>query len=642
MSTLQIGDTLDTFAIDKIVHGGAMARIYRAVDLLTDQRVVLKIPLGDLFNHPMRFYHYQNEERIGRFLDHPNIVRFLYRKRSRPYIIQEYVEGQELRTLVGPGRTIPLERACSLVVQLARTLAYLHDQGICHLDLKPENIIITGQGTIRLLDFGLAIRKGMEDLLGEDFPVPHGTPYYIAPEQLQKRQYQEASDIYSLGVIFYEMLTGHLPFPRSRKTSITRWRLKVVPVPPRFHVPDLPPRLQEIILTCLERDMTARFQSGSELARALEQWQTAPVTRVGTKNRKPWQWLAFFLPSPPPLAQEDQTSLKDGAKKCCHVLGAVINDNASEPVAEEVRRLALLNQGQATLLFVIEDEGDDQLLKYRRQMEGDEFRQRLETFIQRFRHYNLDPTIRLVRGQVVETILEIGDKIQAELIVLGPPRRPLSLFRQSVVDAVTAGSRAQVLIAHPHDNDEAWKLVRHPPRDLTSRQVLVLELFLIDCWFDHVAWLGDLALALIRKTAPPPDPRAHHCCIQEWLEHLRSFSSWQKVAELLEPVHREMHAIGEDMRTCAGNDETLKSLYLHQALPCACRFREQLRQVSRLIRNLSGQRQLKHLSTLSATCCPVYATTMPMGGPLLQLHTIRKYMENRSGPSISTDSGKFT
>ncbi len=642
MSTLQIGDTLDTFAIDRIVHGGAMARIYRAVDLLTDQRVVLKIPLGDIFNHPMRFYHYQNEERIGRFLDHPGVVRFLYRKRSRPYIIQEYVEGQELRTLVGPGRTIPLERACSLVGQLARTLAYLHDQGICHLDLKPENIIITSQGTTRLLDFGLATRRGMEDLLGEDFPVPHGTPYYIAPEQLQKRQYVEASDLYSLGVILYEMLTGHLPFPRSGKLSITRWRLKVPPVPPRCHAPDLPPQLQEIILTCLERDITARFGSGLELARALDHWRNAPVTELGTRTRNPWQWVAFLLPSPPPLAQADPADHLSDGKKCYHVLGAVINDNAAEPVVEEVRHQALLNHGLATLLFVIEDEGDDQFLKYRRQIEGEQFRQRLETFIQRFRHYNLDPTIRLVRGHVVETILEIADKIQAELIVLGPPRRPDSLFSQSVVDAVMAGSHAPVLIAHPLDNDEIWKLVARPPHDLTGRQVLALDLFLIDCWFDHVAWIGDLALALVRKTAPPPDPGTHHCCIQEWLELLRSSPGWQEVGELLEPIHTEIHAIGEDMQTRAGEDEALKSLYLHRALPCACRFREQLQKVSRLVRNLSGQRQLEQLTTLSATCCPVYATTMPFGGPLLQLHTIRQYMENHPGPSTSGTSGRST
>jgi len=122
MATLQVGDTIDTFTIEEILYGGGMAQIYRAIDLLTDQTVALKVPLGDILNHPMRFYHYQNEERIGRFLNHPGVVRFYYRKRSRQYIIQEYVAGKELRTLVGPGKTLSVAGAMPLIRQLAEAL----------------------------------------------------------------------------------------------------------------------------------------------------------------------------------------------------------------------------------------------------------------------------------------------------------------------------------------------------------------------------------------------------------------------------------------------------------------------------------------------------------------------------------------
>ncbi|WP_457573667.1 protein kinase domain-containing protein [Desulfolithobacter sp.] len=636
MSYLQIGDTLDTFTIDRIIHGGAMARIYRAVDLLTDQTVILKIPRGDIFNHPVRFYHYQNEERIGRFLDHPGIVRFFYRKRSRPYIIQEYVEGRELRTLVGRGKTMATDTACSLIRQLARTLIYLHDQSICHLDLKPENVIITDQGTTKLLDFGLATREGMDDLLAVDFSVPHGTPYYIAPEQLLGRRHLPASDLYSLGVIFYEMVTGHLPFPRSRKTSITRWRLKVEPVPPRYYAPDIPPQLQQIILTCLERHVPARYQSSHELLQALEQYPTARVTEAGNRTDKPWQWLGFFLPSPSAPMQPEDTGPQT-ENNHYHILGAIANDDTADPVVEVVRHRTLLKHGLATLLVVIDDQDDTGLLQYSREIEGERFRRRLEDFIQRFRHYNLDPTIRLVRGEVIETILEIAEKIHADLIVLGPPRRPEAIFSQSVVDAVTSRSPTPVLISLPDDNNTVWQLADCTPQSLTRNQVLTLDLFFIDCWFDHVEWLGDMALALLRNTAPPPDTGAQQCCIGRWLNMMRPRTDWQEMADLLEPIHNEIHAIVEKMRFSAGKAEpgTLRLLYLHQALPCACRFRDQLQLVSRRIRKLSGHPELEQLATLSAASCPVYATTIPRGGPLLQLHTIRQYMEDQpeQGPS---------
>lgn len=622
MSSLKVGDILDTFTIDRVLHGGAMASIYRARDLLTGQTVVLKVPLGDVFNHPVRFYHYQNEERIGRYLDHPGVVRFFYRRRSRPYIILEYLPGRELRALVGPGRMVETDRACRLVVRIARILEYLHGQGICHLDLKPENIILTEEDHPRLLDFGLASRRGMEDLLGEDFPVPHGTPYYIAPEQLQVRVHLEASDLYSLGVLFYEMLTGHLPFPRSRKVSVTRWRLKVDPVPPRWYVPEIPPQLQQIILTCLERDPGRRY-TAADLVRDLENHPALPVTAAGERRRRPWQWRALFLPAPPvPKLPEPRV---DEERHPYRVLGTVVNDDTSDAVVEIARRRTLLHHGQATLLFVIEAE-DETFLRYSREVEGERFRHRLERYIQLFRHYNLDPTIRLVRGEVVETILDIAERIRADLIVLGPPRRRGTLFSQSVIDAVTGASRRPVLVAtEERVRNAVWSLPEHTPGELDGSQVLDLDLFLIDCWFDHVEWLADLALALVRKTEPAAERDVQDCCLARWLELLHARPAWQEVVALLEPVHDELRTIAREMRAADGEDQ-LRGLYLDRALPCACRFRRQLQRVSNLVRHLSGNQGLELVPSLSALLCPVYSDGVPTGGPLLQLHTLREYM----------------
>ena len=630
MATLQVGDTIDTFTIEEILYGGGMAQIYRAVDLLTDQTVALKVPLGDILNHPVRFYHYQNEERIGRFLNHPGVVRFFYRKRSRQYIIQEYVAGKELRTLVGPGKTLPIESARALIQQLARALTYLHDQKICHLDLKPENVILTDTGAIKLIDFGLAIKEGIDDLLAEDFSTPHGTPYYIAPEQLVARQHMITSDLYSLGVMFYEMLTGHLPFPRSKKRSTTRWRLKVAPVPPRYYVPDIPPQIQQIILRCLERNPEDRYRNTKNFLHDLQHYQDLPVTRHGDERRKPWQWLGFFLPSPS-LNLPSNTKIKASDQQHYRILGAVANDDTADSVVEEVRHRALIHRGDTTLLFVIEDEDDSHLLQYSREVEGEQFRRRLENFILRFRHYNLDPTIRLIRGSVIETILELAENIKADLIVLGPPRKPNSIFFQSIVDTVTEKSSSRVIISRPDNNETVWTLVESDPGQLSEDQVLAMDLFLIDCWFDHVEWIGDLALILLQKKEMPTERKEHQCCIQQWLTQLRLNPNWQDVITILEPMHEEVHAIAANMLTAAeqGDIEAMKSIYINQALPSACRFRQQLFAVSDHVGRQSGHRDPGQLGNLFDSICPIYATDIPSGGPLLQLHTIKQYMEDQ-------------
>ena len=641
MATLQVGDTIDTFTIEKILYGGGMARIYRATDLLTDQTVALKVPLGDILNHPVRFYHYQNEERIGRFLNHPGVVRFYYRKRTRQYIIQEYVAGKELRTLVGPGKTLSIDTAAGLIQQLGQALTYLHGLKICHLDLKPENVILTDTGAVKLIDFGLATKEGMEDLLAEDFSVPHGTPYYIAPEQLVVRQHLVASDLYSLGVILYEMLTGHLPFPRSKKRSTTRWRLKVAPVPPRYHVPEIPPQIQQIILSCLERNPEKRYPTAQDLLEDLQHYRDLPVTSRGEECRKPWQWLGFFVPTPPAADLASETKVTPQDRRRYHILGAIANDDTADSVIEEVRHRALIHHGDTTLLFVIEDEDDSHLLQYSREVEGERFRRRLEKFILLFRHYNLDPTIRLIRGSVTETILELAESIRADLIVLGPPRKPNSLFYQSIVDTVVAKSTSRVIISRPDTNETVRTLAESDPGQLSRDQVLALDLFLIDCWFDHVEWIGDLALTLLQKKESPTELKEHQCCIEQWLAQLRRNPDWQDVITILEPVHQEVHTIADKMLAAAeqGDIETMKSIYINQALPGACRFRQQLFAVSKHIGNQSGHRDPGQLGNLFDSVCPIYATDIPSGGPLLQLHTIKQYMEDRFRSPVAQQTG---
>ncbi len=640
MESLQPGATLDTFTLLKELYSGAMARLYQATDMLTDETVALKVPFGDILNNPVQFYHYQNEERIGRLLDHPAVVRFFSRNRSRQYIIMEYIAGKDLRSKVGSGKKMEFSRAGPLVLQITDALTYLHDSGIIHLDLKPENIIITPQGRVKVIDFGYATRENLPDLLAEDLPLPHGTPYYIAPEQLVGHRREKRSDIYSLGVILYEMVTGRLPHaPSTSLSTTTRQRLKNDPVPPRYFEPSLAPQIQQIILKCLERKPADRYDSAAALAEDLRNHQDLPITGRGLDRKKKYHFFSFLLPDPS-FPAPSPPAHRTAEHKKYHILGAIVDDDNSNLVVEGIRKRALMHDARVTLLTVIEEEDDSHFRRYGLEVEGERFRSRLEQYIQRFRRYNIDPTIRLIPGEAAETILSVAKNISADLIVIGPSRKP-GLFGDSVVKNVTAGSTVKVLVAEPETSVFAWSKQGLSPVALTREQVLDIDLFLIDAWYHHVNWLADMALILLKDPESTPDLDPGHCFVGKWLAELRSNPPWVQTAEILEPVHNEVHAMAEKLKACAnsGDLQCMKKLYRENILPLSCALRDSLIEAGRLIRLQSGHTESGQAPLLVNHACPIYSEEMPCGGPLLQLQTIKQYLDNRIAAALPRTTG---
>ena len=626
MEPMQAGDRLDGFQIENSLHDGAMARIYRARDLLTDEVVALKVPFGDIINTPILFYHYQNEERIGRLLNHPHVVRFFHRNRSRQYIIQEYVPGSDLRKSMGGKKKIEFSRARAIILQIADALTYLHGCGVIHLDLKPENIILF-KGRIKLIDFGLAVKSGLPDLLAEDFSSPHGTPFYIAPEQIAGIRSEPRSDIYSLGIILYEMLTGQLPFPRSTRLSDTRLRLKSDPVPPRYYEPELDPNIQEILLKALAVKPEDRYESAADFSHDLQHLEQVQVTELGQRTKKPFWFLARFKPAvsfshrPPSFSPSDKPQL----------LGAVIDDDSADNVVEALRRRVLMLGAEVTLLTVLEEEDDSHFLKYGREVAGEQLRNRLEHFVQRFRRYNIDPTIRLIRGNASEVICTVARQLQAVCVVLGPSRKP-GLFGSSVVKKVMAGLKTEVLIAETTPHTLVWRMQGMAIDQLSEEQVIAIDIFLVDGWFNHVSWLAELALSLLLDSGQDVDPDSGHCLVGKWLTELRKDPYWQAVARHLDPVHGQLHAVAEKMIQLAGSGdlEAMKNIYRYNALPLSCRLREKFAGVSRLIREWSGHDGLQQIPALLSEKCPLFDKDTPVGGPLLELHMIRHYLESRA------------
>jgi len=200
-------------------------------------------------------------------------------KRSRVYMVMEWCEGRLLRQILDEGR-IPQERAIRIATSVLDALEYIHANGVVHRDLKPENIMVSENDGIKLIDFGIAGDAAARRLTYANFTATLGTPNYISPEQVKGKRGDGRSDIYSMGVILYEMLTGKLPFTGPTPMAAMNDRLLNHPVPPRVADSSISPQLQEVIYRALERDPKNRYASAHEFKHDLEH-----LDQVGVEDR---------------------------------------------------------------------------------------------------------------------------------------------------------------------------------------------------------------------------------------------------------------------------------------------------------------------------------------------------------------------
>jgi len=281
MTSLHPGDTLDHYRIESLVARSGMASIYRGQDIDTGVAVAIKIPHPEMECDPVLFDRFQREQEIGVAMDHPGVMRvFPADQHSRIYMVMEWVEGRLLRKIIAEQKKLPADRAVLIAVRVADALQYIHTHGVVHRDLKPENIMVNGDDQIKLIDFGIAGKEGSRRLTFAKLSQVMGTPDYISPEQVKGKRGDGRSDIYALGVMFYEMLTGQVPFHGPNPFAIMNDRLLNNPVPPREIDPSISPQLQEIIYRALERDPRNRYASAKEFA-----WDLQHQDQVGVAER---------------------------------------------------------------------------------------------------------------------------------------------------------------------------------------------------------------------------------------------------------------------------------------------------------------------------------------------------------------------
>ena len=284
---LEAGSQLDSYRIEAAVARSGMATIYRAADTRDGRTVALKIPHPDMEADPLFSDRFQRESAIGERLNHPNVMRvYGGEKRSRIYMVMEWCPGRSLRHILDEGR-ISRERALHVAKGVLEALAYIHSNGVVHRDLKPENILVDDQDRIKLIDFGIAGDSSARRLTYANFTTALGTPGYISPEQVKGKRGDGRSDIYSMGVILYEMLTGKLPFSGSTPLAAMNDRLLNHPIPPTVADPSVSPQLQEILYRALERAPQNRYPRAEEFLHDLEHPE-----QVGVEDRveiRDWQ-----------------------------------------------------------------------------------------------------------------------------------------------------------------------------------------------------------------------------------------------------------------------------------------------------------------------------------------------------------------
>ncbi len=277
---LQISDQFDHYQIRAHIARGGMSNIYRAYDLLTGNEVVLKIPDMMSIGDPAQYERFQRELEVMKTLNHPSIQKGLGSGRfnNTPYLVTELVDGESMRDMVTRKAPLPPEEAIELIKKISDGLAHCHDNGIIHRDLKPENILITSEGQPVILDFGLALTKGAHRVTYANLSSTAGTPEYMSPEQVEGQRGDQRTDIYAVGIMMYELLTGSTPFSGDNNLAIMSQHLNAAIPRLDKKQPGISTQLAAIAAKCLQRDPKDRFVNMHELVNALNNPDTIDIS----------------------------------------------------------------------------------------------------------------------------------------------------------------------------------------------------------------------------------------------------------------------------------------------------------------------------------------------------------------------------
>jgi serine/threonine-protein kinase len=268
------GGMIDAFKIVRVLGQGASSEVVEATGP-DGQLVVLKLPRDAAVASPSAFDRFRRELQIDEKLDHPGIQRSMDYKtdRSRPYLVMEYVDGETLADLLAREKRLQIDRAVDFASQLAAAMAYAHAHGVVHRDLKPPNVLVRADDRLVITDFGIALLDGARRLTWQWFGASLGTPDYMAPEQIQGKRGDPRSDVFAIGGMLFEMLTGKVAWRGTDTMEIMNQHLSApVPAMKDFGA-EVPPAIEGIVRRCLRKKPDERYQDATSLLYDLEHWR---------------------------------------------------------------------------------------------------------------------------------------------------------------------------------------------------------------------------------------------------------------------------------------------------------------------------------------------------------------------------------
>jgi len=258
------------YRVEELQAEGGMATVYRAIDLMLERPVAIKVLRKDLSSDPEFRERFRQEAKAAANLSHPNIVTVhdFGLDSDQLFIVMEYVPGTDLKSILKNRRHLPIDEALTLITQACSGIGYAHRAGIVHCDIKPQNMLVTPDQHLKVVDFGIA-RALASIPADEKSEVVWGSPQYFSPEQASGNPPSPASDVYSLGVVLFEMATGQLPFNGATPEELARQHQEMPPPSPSRLNPGISPELEQIILKVLSKEPSARYRTADQMGRVL-------------------------------------------------------------------------------------------------------------------------------------------------------------------------------------------------------------------------------------------------------------------------------------------------------------------------------------------------------------------------------------